>query len=141
MPVDNHITEQQNPTAAGKQPAKRERKCQSDDAGSVILPGMQHFVTLLRKVKRPSLVLLLVERASDSQLPEIAAVTDVAKGHLAIESRQAMFHAVAKLGADVRHRIEHAHGQVGREPWKGPEPPPLRRLEQQRAAHGELQHL
>jgi hypothetical protein len=39
-------------------------------------------------------------------------VTDVAKGHLAIESRQAMFHAVAKLGADVRHRIEHAAERV-----------------------------
>lgn len=112
MPVDHLTPGMQNKKAVGKHPLKRERRCQSDDAGPTILPDMQHFVTLLRKVKRPCLVLHLVERASGSQLPEMAALTDAAPGHLPIESRQAMFHVVANLGADVRHRIEHGAERV-----------------------------
>lgn len=112
MPVDHLTAEKQNTAAAGRQPVTRERKCQSDDAGPTILPDMQHFVTLLRKVKRPRFVLQLVERASGSRFPEMAALISAVKGHVPLESRQAIFHAVAKLGADVRNRIEHAAERV-----------------------------
>jgi hypothetical protein len=112
MTFDDLTTGKQNKAAAGKHAVRRERKCRSDDAGPTILPDMQHFVALLRKVKHPRLVLQLVEGASCSQLPEISALIEAAKGHLPIESRQAMFHAVAKLAADTRHCIEHAAERV-----------------------------
>ena len=81
MPADEQIIAQEHnqPTAAPQQSAKQARSRQSDD-GPEILPCMEHFVTLVRKAKRPGLALLLVERASATSLPEVAALTDVAKG-------------------------------------------------------------
>ncbi|PRE26246.1 hypothetical protein C6P92_05375 [Burkholderia multivorans] len=112
MPVDDQVAvEQQNTPPVGQHPDKQARTRQSDE-GPAILPGMQHFVTLLRKAKRPGLVLLLVERASNTLLPELSALTDAAKGILPIQSRKAMFHAVAKLSADVQQRIERAAERV-----------------------------
>lgn len=53
MPVDDQVAvEQQNTPPAGQHPDKQARTRQSDE-GPAILPGMQHFVTLLRKAKRP----------------------------------------------------------------------------------------
>lgn len=112
MPVDDQVAvEQQNTPPAGQHPDKQARTRQSDE-GPAILPGMQHFVTLLRKAKRPGLVLLLVERASNTLLPELSALTDAAKGILPIQSRKVTFHAVAKLSADVQQRIERAAERV-----------------------------
>lgn len=113
MPADEQIIAQEHnqPTAAPQQSAKQARSRQSDD-GPEILPCMEHFVTLVRKAKRPGLALLLVERASATSLPEVAALTDAAKGILAVQSRKAMFHAVAKLGSDVQQRIERAAERV-----------------------------
>lgn len=112
MPVDNQTAvEQQNTSSAGQHPEKQVRTRQSDE-GPDILPDMRHFVTLLRKAKRPGLVLLLVERASNTALPELSALTDAAKGILSILSRKAMFLAVAKLSADFHLRIERAAERV-----------------------------
>jgi hypothetical protein len=53
MPVDDQIASaQQSMHAAAQHPEKQVRTRQSDE-GPAILPGMQHFVTLLRKAKRP----------------------------------------------------------------------------------------
>lgn len=81
MPADEQITAQEHDesTAAQQQSSKQVRPRQSDD-GPEILPCMEHFVTLVRKAKRPGLALLLVERASATSLPELAALTDAAKG-------------------------------------------------------------
>lgn len=113
MPADEQITAQEHDesTAAQQQSSKQVRPRQSDD-GPEILPCMEHFVTVVRKAKRPGLALLLVERASATSLPELAALTDAAKGILAVQSRKAMFHAVAKLGSDVQQRIERAAERV-----------------------------
>jgi len=112
MPVDHQsAVEQQNTPLAGQHNEKQVRARQSDE-GPAILPDMQHFVTLLRKAKRPGLVLLLVERVSNTALPELSALTDAAKGILSILSRKAMFHAVAKLRADFQLRIERAAERV-----------------------------
>lgn len=113
MPADEQITAQQHDesTAAQRQSSKQVRPRQSDD-GPEILPCMEHFVTVVRKAKRPGLALLLVERASATSLPELAALTDVAKGILAVQARKAMFHAVAKLGPDVQQHIERAAERV-----------------------------
>ena len=112
MPVDDQIASaQQSMHAAAPHPEKQVRTRQSDE-GPAILPGMQHFVTLLRKAKRPGLVLLLVEHTVKTALPELAALTDAAKCILPVLSRKAMFHAVAKLEADVQQRIERAAERV-----------------------------
>lgn len=83
MPADEQITAQEHDesTAAQQQSSKQVRPRQSDD-GPEILPCMEHFVTVVRKAKRPGLALLLVERASATSLPELAALTDAAKGTL-----------------------------------------------------------
>ena len=113
MPAEEQITAQEHDesTAAQQQSSKQVRPRQSDD-GPEILPCMEHFVTVVRKAKRPGLALLLVERASATSLPELAALTDAAKGILAVQSRKAMFHAVAKLGSDVQQHIERAAERV-----------------------------
>ncbi|WP_045770434.1 hypothetical protein [Xanthomonas albilineans] len=112
MSVDPSIDGQPHIPASENQPAKQDRKCQSDDAGPLTLPDMQHFVTLLRKVKHPRQVLLLIERAGDCPLPEAATLTDATSGPLSVESRKAMFHRVATLDATVRRRIEHAAERI-----------------------------
>ncbi len=112
MPVAHQAAvEQQDTPLAGKHNEKQVCARQSDE-GPAILPDMQHFVTLLRKAKRPGLVLLLVERVSNTALPELSALTDAAKGILSILSRKAMFHAVAKLCVDFQLRIERAAERV-----------------------------
>ncbi len=60
-------------------PAARPRQT---DQGPEILPSMERFVTLVRKCKRPALVLALVERAGPCALPALAALVAVAQGAL-----------------------------------------------------------
>lgn len=88
MPT-GHTTAQQKKVVNPKPSSKRAREQRSDD-GPVILPGMEHFVDLVRKVKRPALVVRLLERASGGTLPELLALADAAKGKLPVESRQAV---------------------------------------------------
>lgn len=113
MPTDdqNTIQEHNELTAVQQQSVKQARSRQTD-AGPEILPCMEHFVTLVRKSKRPGLALLLVERASATTLPELAALTNAAKGILAVQSRKAMFLAVAKLHPNVQKGIERAAERV-----------------------------
>ena len=105
--VEQNNIEKQKESAADQQTSKKARNRQSDD-GPDVLPCMEHFVTLARKVKRPALILTLVERAADTTLPEIAALVEVAKGVLPISARKALFHVVAKLMPDKQQRIERA---------------------------------
>lgn len=105
--VEQNNIEKQKESAADQQTSKKARNRQSDD-GPDVLPCMEHFVTLARKVKRPALILTLVERAADTTLPEIAALIEVAKGVLPISARKALFHVVAKLMPDKQQRIERA---------------------------------
>ena len=105
--VEQNNIANQKESAAYQQTSKKARNRQSDD-GPDVLPCMEHFVTLARKVKRPALILTLVERAADTTLPEIAALVEVAKGVLPISARKALFHVVAKLMPDKQQRIERA---------------------------------
>jgi len=105
--VEQNNIANQKESAADQQTSKKARNRQSDD-GPDVLPCMEHFVTLARKVKRPALILTLVERAADTTLPEIAALVEVAKGVLPISARKALFHVVAKLMPDKQQRIERA---------------------------------
>lgn len=87
------------------------RNPQSDN-GPVILPGMEHFVDLVRKVKHPTLVLRLLERASGGTFPDLMTLDDATKGKLSADSRQAFFHCAAKLDTATRQRIENAAERV-----------------------------
>ena len=107
MPTGHTTTAQQEKAVNPKSSPKRAREQRSDD-GPAILPGMEHFVDLLRKVKRPALVVRLLELASGDALPELQALADASKGKLPVESRQAFFHCVAKLDAAIRLRLEDA---------------------------------
>lgn len=111
MPTGHTTTAQQEKAVNPKSSPKRAREQRSDD-GPAILPGMEHFVDLLRKVKRPALVVRLLERASGDALPELQALADASKGKLPVESRQAFFHCVAKLDAAIRQRLEDAVERV-----------------------------
>lgn len=112
MPADQASTIKKNSKVAASQPSpKRAREHCSDD-GATILPNMEHFVGLLRKVKRPGLVVQLLEQTSASKLPELTALADAAKEKLPVEARQSFFHAVAKLAASIQQTIEHASERV-----------------------------
>ena len=83
MPTGHTTTAQQEKAVNPKSSPKRAREQRSDD-GPTILPGMEHFVDLLRKVKRPALVVRLLERASGDALPELQALADASKGKLPV---------------------------------------------------------
>jgi hypothetical protein len=105
--VEQNNIAKQKESAADQQTSKKPRNRQSDD-GPDVLPYLEHLVTLARKAKRPALLLMLVERAADTTLPEVAALVEAAKGVLPIPARKALFHIVAKLPLDKQQRIEHA---------------------------------
>lgn len=112
MPAGQASTTKKNSKVATSQPSpKRAREHRSDD-GATILPNAENFVSLVRKVARPGLVVHLLERASATALPELKALADAAKGKLPVESRQSFFHTVAKLAATVQHKIECAAERV-----------------------------
>ena len=109
--VEHNNIVKQKESAADKQTSKTARNRQSDE-GPEILPCLEHFVMLVRRAKRPGLALCLVERASGTSLPEVAAMTDAANGILATQSRKAMFLSVAKCSTDVQQRIEWAAERI-----------------------------
>ena len=111
MPTGQASTAQQKSAVTKQSSPKRAREQRSDD-GSTILPNMEHFVGLLRKLKRPGLAVRLLEQASGAALPELHALADAAKGKLPVESRQAIFHAVAKLEVTAQQNIERAAERV-----------------------------
>lgn len=111
MPTGQTTAAQPEKVVNQQPSSKRVREQRSDD-GPAILPGMEHFIDLLRKVKRPALVVRLLERASGEQLPELQALADAAEGKLPVESRQAFFHCTAKLDAAIRQSLENVVERV-----------------------------
>lgn len=112
MPVDDQVAvEQQKTPPAGQQAEKPLRTRQSDE-GPAILPCMQHFVLLLRKIKRPRLLQMLVERANDSPLADWPPIADTAARILPPQSRSAVFECVAMLRPDVQQRLEQAAERI-----------------------------
>lgn len=109
--VEQKELEEHHQSAADQAPPIGPRQRQTD-GGSEILPWMEHFVTLARKVRRPALILTLVERAAGTSLPAIAALVEVAKGVLPIPARKALFDVVAGLMLDKQQRIERAAERV-----------------------------
>lgn len=111
MSTSQTTTIKKKKSVTPKPPSKRVRDPQSDN-GPVLLPGMEHFVDLVRKVKHPTLVVRLLEQASGGTFPELMALVDATKGKLSADSRQAFFHCTAKLDSATRQRIEDAVERV-----------------------------
>ena len=105
------VTASQEETPGPQSPAKRRRQQKSDD-GPLILPTMEHFIALARKIKRPALLVNLLERASQDALPEMLALAEAAKGCLPADARRILFHSVAKLDSGVQQRIEGAAERI-----------------------------
>ena len=105
-------TKKKSGVATSKPSPKRARKLRSDD-GANILPNAENFVSLVRKVTHPGLLVDLIERTSATALPELKRMVEVANGgKLPIESRKAFFHAVGELEEPTLNRIECAAERV-----------------------------
>ena len=105
-------TKKNSGVATSKPSPKRARKLRSDD-GANILPNAENFVSLVRKVTHPGLLVDLIERTSATALPELKRMVEVANGgKLPIESRKAFFHAVGELEETTLNRIECAAERV-----------------------------
>ena len=82
------------------------------DGGPELLPGMEHFVGLLRKVKQPSLVLVLLARISGQSLSRLAALAQGAFGVLPSAERTVWFEEVARWPAAQQQRLQNAAERV-----------------------------
>mgnify|MGYP001056310032 CR=1 FL=1 len=108
--VQNNIESSNVQTAAGQMP--RATRLRGKDNGPTVLPHLEHFVLLTRKVQRPSLIRVLLENAHGRPLPTIHALTDDTEGSLPTPSRNAIFAAVAELGKEAQARIERAAERI-----------------------------
>jgi len=113
MPTEYADAEQHDTAASNPEPpAKRTRGPNRPDGGPSILPAMEHFVDLIRKIKRPALAVCLIERAGGEPAPDLQALAESAKGKLPTESRQKLFRHVAGMNAAIRQRLEDAAERV-----------------------------
>lgn len=108
------VTHKNNAASDAKpEVGQRARKApRQTDGGPDILPGMQHFVALARKVKRPGLLLRLVEQVSKEALPEMAALVTDAHAVVPMVVRKVLFQKLAVKLEDSRQHLERAAEQV-----------------------------
>ena len=69
MPADQASTTKKSTKLATSQPAAKRAREHRSDEGANILPNAENFVSLVRKVARPGLLVDLLERASASSPP------------------------------------------------------------------------
>ena len=113
MPADQASTTKKSTKLATSQPAAKRAREHRSDEGANILPNAENFVSLVRKVTHPGLLVDLIERTSATALPELKRMVEVANGgKLPIESRKAFFHAVGELEETTLNRIECAAERV-----------------------------
>jgi len=91
---------------------KAQRAPRQTDGGPDILPGMQHWVALTRKVKRPALLLRLVEQASKVPWPEMATLVTDAHAVLPTLVRKVLFQKLATMDESYQQHLERAAEQV-----------------------------
>lgn len=97
--------------AAVEQSVKQPRP-KGKDKGPELLPHLEHFIQLTRRVHRPALLRALVEGVLGSPLAPLRELTEDAKGSLPIPSRNAVFAVVAEIGHADHARIERAAERV-----------------------------
>lgn len=111
--VEPKGNEEQRKTPA-LQTVRKKVRSRKKDSGPEVLAHMEQFVSLVRKVKRPALILALVERANTTPLDGLAERVPlrVIDGALPLTSRNALFTLVAALQAPVQALIERAAERV-----------------------------
>lgn len=97
---------------AAVEQTKSTARARAKDSGPTILPHLEHFVVLTRKVQRPSLIRGFLEAAHGQALPAVQALTDAAEGSLPIPSRNAVFAVVADLEPETQSCIERAAERI-----------------------------
>ena len=87
-------------------------RVRATDNGSEVLPHLEHFVRLTRKIQRPGLVSTLLEVSAGQAMPAVRALSDAAEGSLPLASRNSVFAAVAELNHAIHAVIERAAERV-----------------------------
>ena len=87
-------------------------RVRATDNGSEVLPHLEHFVRLTRKIQRPGLVSTLLEVSAGQTMPAVRALSDAAEGSLPLASRNSVFAAVAELNHVIHAVIERAAERV-----------------------------
>lgn len=102
--VEQQALKNKNREQTAVEQAPKKRRPRGKDNGPIVLPHLEHFIQMTRKVKRPSLIGRLLEGCAGCTLPALRALTDAAKEGLSIPLRDALFTAVAEL--DPPHKRE-----------------------------------
>ena len=110
--VEQNPVEKQTPAVANRQPKTRAIKPRQVDMGPQMLPIMEHFVQLVRKVQCTELIHLLLENVSGNPAPITAALINGALGTLPIASRNAVFAEVAAMPVIAQGEIERASERI-----------------------------
>lgn len=108
--IDTHV-EESNSAAVSVAVEKPVRKRRTD-SGAATLPGMEHFVALVRKSKRPTLLIHLVESISLTPLAEVLTCPFPDKAVLPLAKRDTFFNAVSSLPMANHVLIERAAEQI-----------------------------
>lgn len=106
------VSNRQHVELAAEQKADKRARPRGQDKGAVVLPQMEHFVWLVRKVRRAPLLVALAQSVNGGPLPAIEAVAESAKGALPIASRNVVYESVAALHHNVQARLERAAERV-----------------------------
>ena len=108
--IDTYVEE--STSAAVSLATEKSVRQRRTDSGSKTLPEMEHFVALVRKTKRPDLVLHLVEAISQSSFGAVLKLPKPNKAALPMAKRDAFYAAVAELANTHRAIIEFAAEQI-----------------------------
>lgn len=82
------------------------KRIRNQDNGPAILPYMQYFVQLVRKVQRAELLKTLIEKCHASSLSELSFLNEFVFGPINPAIRSRIFTAVASFSYSVKHNIE-----------------------------------
>jgi len=107
-PAEQH--QLQLPAVAPPLPEKKQVRTRTRDQGPDRLAHMEHFVKLVRRVRRPALLQDLLDHAAGSTAP-VAVLTE-ASGQLPIASRNAVFAAVAEYSIAIQARLERVAERI-----------------------------
>ncbi len=110
--VEQQAPKNTNREQTAVEQASKKRRPRGKDNGPNLLPHLEHFIQITRKVKRPALIGNLLEGSAGSSLPALRALTDAAKEGLSIPLRDAIFSAVAELDHTTQARVERAAERV-----------------------------
>jgi len=110
--AEQNNVEEQSQSVTDKQPPPKKTRARQTDEGSQILPSMEYFVALVRKSKRPKLVLHLIEQVAGKPFPEIEKLTKAAATSLPAAKRTVFFRHIAQLGFREQQHIERVAERI-----------------------------